>query len=206
MPEVISLQWPCQVDWKSVSEDAFFADKSRGIFVVTDGVTRRGFTGAYPDPSPARQAADAVVETIGKTLTAPLTDIKMMEAFAQANQSVRAVNQSLGLWGSHDWWGRDLAGTVAACLAVQDSAFLYGFITDCGVAQVSAAGDLIWHTPNTQEAAKKHFPLVEEVGERERFVRVRRDFRNRPEAKHPTFGVLTGEEAALSYVEVGTRT
>lgn len=205
MPKILSFQWPCQAEWKPVSEDEFFVNADRGIFVVADGVTRRGFSGPYPDPSPARAAAKATVKSFSDANRGQFTERQMHKAFKRANESVRAVNRSLGLWDDHDWWGRDLAGAVAAGLVIQEALFVYGFIADCGVAQISAESGLLWHTPDLLAPAEKHFPSVEELGQKERFIRVRRDFRNRPEAKHPTYGVLTGEEAALSYVQVGAR-
>lgn len=206
MQKILSFQWPCQVDWKTTSEDVFFVDKIRRIFVVADGVTRRGFTGPYPDPSPARLAAAAVVEALGKTPPDQFTQVQQVhEAFKQANRSVRSVNEHLGLWAVHDWWGHDLAGAVAAYLAIQEKQFFYGFIADCGIAQIASSGNVLWHTPDLLAPAQKHFPATDTLGIKERFMRVRRDFRNKPQANLPTYGVLTGEEAALAYIKTGIR-
>lgn len=208
MQEVISLHWPCQVDWKSVDEDAFIADEEHCVFVVADGVTRRGFTDSYPNPSPAHLAAKAAVEALRKTLAEhgeQLTGVQIQSAFAKANEHVREINQRLELWNNHDWWGNDLAGTVASCLVVKKTTFFYGFMADCGVAHLAPNGGLLWHSPDLLAPVTKYFPSIEELGEKERFIRVRRDFRNKPQANHPTYGVLTGEEEALSYVQVGSR-
>lgn len=207
MRKVILLHWPSKVEWRTVDEDASLINAKHSVFVVADGVTRRGFSGHYPHPSPARVAAETVVEILTKILTgsAKITEEQMYGAFRQANDSVRVVNERLGLWDNHDWWGRDLAGAVASCLNLEKDVFFYGFIADCGVAHLSVNGDLLWHTPDLLAPVEKYFPLVEELGEEERFIRVRRDFRNKPRANHPTYGVLTGERAALSYVRVGSR-
>lgn len=211
MRTVLSFHWLCQCDWKPVSEDVRFTSNDQCLFVVADGVTRRGFTGSYPDPSPAQLAADAAVEAIGKTLAEDIgkatrvTTRHVVRAFRNANTCVREVNRNLEFWDNHDWWGRDLAGTVASCLVLQEATFLFGFMADCGVARVSATGDLLWRTPDLLAPAEKFFPSADALGQRERFVRIHRDFRNKPQASHPTYGVLTGEEDALSYIQVGSR-
>lgn len=209
MTEALTFQWPCHRAWKAVNEDVLFMSEKRRVFVVADGITRRGFSGAYPNPSPAAAAATVAAIAIGRTLAGQFAKVALIgvrNAFERGNTAVQTINQRLGLWDDHNWWDRDLAGTVAACLVVQPSRFLYGFIGDCGVAHFSAVGDLLWHTPDQVTPVTKYSPAIEEIGQKRRFITIRRDYRNRPQATHPTFGVLSGEKEALAYVQVGKRT
>ena len=75
-----------------------------------------------------------------------------------------------------------------------------GFIGDCGLAILKDDGAIRWHSPDEVASVRPHFPDAQVVGTTERYIRVRRDFRNRPAADHPTYGVLTGEPGALPYV------
>lgn len=208
MMTIKTFQWPGHRAWKTVNEDAFFVDEGRAVIIVADGITRRGFSGEYPNPSPAAAAAAAAADAMGRTLAgqqARVTLVGVRNAFKRGNAAVQVLNKKLSLWDDHNWWDRDLAGTVAACLVVKPHRFLYGFIGDCGVAHFVADGRIQWRTPDLVAPATAYSPSIEEIGQKQRFITVRRDFRNRPQAPHPTFGVLTGEKAALSYVQAGSR-
>lgn len=205
MTNVLTLQWDSPTG--KLSEDVFLADQQRGVFAVADGVTRRGYTGAYPQPSPARLAAEHVVRKLG-TLLPHLTtndEAAVEKVWHSANNRVRQLNQELGFWDNHDYWGNDYAGAVASCLLLTHDFFLYGFIGDCGVAQLSATGEILWRTPNEVHHIE---PLVlpdEAAKHTDQLFKWRKEYRNNPQANHPTYGVLTGEAAALKYVRTGRR-
>lgn len=210
MSTVLTFQWPGHRAWKSVNEDAIYVNQRRGVFVVADGVTRRGFTGAYPNPSPAAEAARAIVEAAGTALSnhhQRLIPASVSNAMSRGNRAVQDLNQRLSLCDDHNYWDRDLAGAVAACLVLRPHHFLYGFIGDCGLAHFDVTGKLFWHTPDMLEPIIKQglIPPIEEIGEKQRFIIVRRDLRNKPRAPHPTYGVFTGEKAALDYVQAARR-
>jgi hypothetical protein len=208
MPSVLAFEWESHIPYKKEREDALFTDESRSVLVVTDGVTRlQNEQGKYPYPSPAHQAAQVAAVAIGKSLThrEQINESAIQEALVEGNQAVKQLNEQLGLWENHDYLVRDFAGTVAACSVERDGEILYGYIGDCGVAHLSADGEVLWHSDDDVTTDRPSFPKIEEVVKNERFVRVRRDFRNNPSASHPTFGVLTGEETALSYIKTGHR-
>lgn len=210
--EIAAFEWEPLFRNKTASEDALFTNRSAGVLVVADGVTR-GIDrpeDAYPDPSPARLAAHAAAQSIGERLSGArrahrVTVDDVSEALRAGNSAVRALNETLGFWGNHNYLDRDLAGTVAAGAVVQESEVVFGYIGDCGIAFLSPAGDVAWRSDDDVAAARPYFPTIAAVGREERFVRVRRDFRNNPTAPYPTFGVLTGEETALPYIKTGRR-
>lgn len=206
MKSILTFEWEPQVTYKREGEDALFVDEKGGVFAVTDGVTRdKNDSGEYPYPSPARQAAQIAAETIGNYLVnlEQISERKIHDAFVHANEAVKSLNEQLGLWNNHDYLERDLAGTVGVCAVVQKREVIYGYIGDCGIAHLSSQGELLWHSDDDVITASSHFPKTNDIGRTERTVRVRRDFRNKPSAQHPTYGVLTGEEEAMHYVKTG---
>lgn len=185
-------------------EDASLVDEGHGIALVADGVTRSVDPGqAYPDPSPAWRAGRQILETMADKLrTHAATPRDLMLACQAANLAVRKLNQELGVWDHTDYWTRDLAGAVFAGLVLAPPRFLWGYIADSGVARLSARGRITWSTPDDLVDVVPSFPF-DRSDPTARIVTIRREFRNRPEAPHPTYGVFTGEENALRYLRTG---
>lgn len=205
MLRVLTQQWNSPTG--KPSEDAFFTDEQHTVFAVADGVTRRGYQGDYPQPSPARLAAEQVVNDFAQTLPAlkENNEVDFKVAWKSANQRVRQLNQELGLWDHCDYWANDFAGAVASCLVLTADTFRYGFIGDCGVAQLAASGELVWHTPNEVHHIEPYVIPDEASKHTDKLLAWRKEYRNNPTAAHPTYGVLTGEDTALEYVRTGTR-
>jgi hypothetical protein len=205
--------WPTQGADAHLREDAHFIDAKNGVFVVADGVTRdRDEQGIYPYPSPAAGAALAAAENIGRALLLMheggtlITKQEMAAAFESGNGAVRAYSTDSGFWDNHDYLLRDLPGAVASALTMLDDAtFTWGYIGDCGAARIRSNGQVRWHTPDDVTDVRQHFPKADEMSRSERNMLIRQNFRNKPGAGHPTYGVLTGEEEALRYVKTGIR-
>jgi len=196
-------------------EDAFKFDKKRGILAVADGVTRDPCEHLslieevidYPDPSPARKAADIFCGNFVKRADANSSKIKRAFKFA---------NDEIGKWNAKhipkpDYVVNDLAGTVASGAIISGSSYHYGFICDCGVAVFDSNGKLKFKTddegPTTRD--KEIWPLIRKKLGRdinwkmpEARRELRSNYRNNP--KNPSFGVLTGEPLAMRYVRVGS--
>ena len=211
IPTVIALEWNSRIPYKKEREDSLVVDEEHKIFVVADGVARlKNEKGEYPYPSPARMASRVAAEAMAEALRDDQTHIK--KAFEKGNEAVKKLNEELGLWDKHDYLVNDFAGTVGAAATEKDGVIEYGYIGDCGVAHFSASGELLYHSDDDVAAARPGFPPMEgepafaKASEKvnERFIKVRRDFRNNLTASHKTFGVLTGEEAALEYVKMGS--
>lgn len=201
MRTVLSFQWGST---DRPQEDALLADEPNGIFLVADGVTRTPNAAGYPDPSPAPLAAERLLQATHKALrSAPRTPEGLREACRAGNDAVRRLNEELGLWNRCDYWENDLAGAVFAGLVLAEKQFIWGVLADCGVAQLSPNGELLWITEDRVASVQPYFP---KLPEKERFIAVRQHFRNKPASGlDRTYGVFTGEEEALSYLDVGTR-
>lgn len=193
---------------KAESEDAAFEDSKKGIYIALDGITRGPLPKGeeYPFPSPATWAAKEAAAAMGKVLTEAetMSESTMLEAARAANNALRELNESLGLWANNDYLINDLAGTVFSAMAVNRDNVTYAYLGDCRVAKIDTAGNLIWISPDDIAPIRKEFPSIKDVGEQERYLRVRRDFRNKPTAPHGSYGALTGEDSAIHYIKTGT--
>lgn len=200
---VLSFQWSAP---EKPQEDALWRDEKRGVFLVADGITRTPPTVGYPNPSPAKLAADCLVEEIQHSLlTAPRTPAGLRAACRAGNQRVAKLNQQLGLADRCDWWENDLAGAVFAGLLLDATEFVWGFLTDCGVAHLSPAGELLWITPDQLTPVHQYFPPPPQT--RDKQVAIRRDYRNKPDkGLDRTYGAFTGEETAIVYLQTNSRT
>ena len=210
MRSVWSFEWPAHVSYKREREDACVVKESERahVAVVADGVTRlQDKHGKYPYHSPATKAANVAALTIAKWLVSSnfFGEVVIRQAFSNGNVAVKRLNEELGFWDKCDYLTKDFAGTVAACVVESNGQIHCANIGDCGVAHFSSKRKLLWHSDDDVAKARPFFPKIEEVGLDERYIRVRRDFRNKPAAKHLTFGVLTGEPEALFYVKVESR-
>lgn len=203
-------------------EDCLYISKCGGIFAVADGTSRSvGEEGRYPSPSPASLAshtfcvdaslhiANSVVEKsclVGKGLSEE--DIEA--AFREANSGIKRVNEELGLTvtAKLDYFENDFAGCVAV-LGVLDLAqsrsprLLYGYIGDSGLLVFDKNLNPIFLSNNKIGSLELFRAGMAHVSSKERMTSWHRDLRNRPHARHLTYGALTGEEAALLYVKTG---
>lgn len=206
--KIFGIELKSTLKHKRESEDAAFINEKRRLLVAADGVSRGPFDdkSKYPYPSPARKAAKIAVDKMGEHLSQidDVTPEDMLDAVRKANEAIRELNRDLGLWENTDYLTNDLAGTVIASAVQKDSEMVYTFMGDSRVALIGQDGQLKWVSEDEITPIRGHFPKKEDVGVTERFVQVRRDFRNNPSAPHPTYGVLTGEDSALEYVRTGS--
>lgn len=205
--ETLVFEWPTGVQKKLnngiESEDYVVWNDNCGYWIVADGVSRDVYT--REGYSLALEAAKRAANAMAGKLTVDNSGQDIKEAFQLANNAVKELNKMEGLWGegNNNYLDRDLAGTCLACLVQRGSRFCYGYVGDCRVAHISSDGDLSI-TPDQVLEAKTEFP--QEGEHDERVVVIRKERRNNPSDKHKTYGVLTGEDAALDpkYLKFGS--
>lgn len=210
-------------------EDAFAIandeKNDRKIAVVADGVTRdpmrflpdlgtvRGkfkFLWKYSDESPAADAAKLFCRAVVRDAQDEFYSFgnnKVSRLMKDANFLIGAQN------GFHipkpDFVTRDLGGCVAAVAAFDKNGLHWGYICDSGVAVLDKKGNLRFKTTN--DGPSKHDKYIWQSDllkgrtwrEPEARQIIRTHFRNNPQEPH-SFGVFTGEEAAMHYVHTGT--
>lgn len=205
MPKILAFEWPTRVEKKLengiISEDYAAWNEEEGYFIVADGVSRDVYQ--RKGYSPAREAAELAVKAMAQRFSSDDREKAIPEAFQQANQAVRRLNEEEGLWGegNHNYLDHDLAGTCAAALVRGDNEFHFGYVGDCRIVHLSPDGAL-FITPDQVTEARAEFP--KEGTREERAVTIRKERRNNPTDLHRTYGVLTGEEAALDPVYLKT--
>jgi hypothetical protein len=98
----------------------------------------------------------------------------------------------------------DFASTVGAAVQMQERGVDWAYIGDSGVALLDCTGAVEKETPDDIEPLRVRFPKVGALPPGERHLHLRALYRNPDDPAVPGFGVLTGEPAALRYVQSGS--
>ncbi len=208
-------------------EDSLNIDEETNSIAVADGVTRDPmpylpdtgtlsgkykFAKSYPNPSPAKKAADDFTAiSINVLKQSKIRDKKaIMQAFQEANNVIKTRGELRTK--NTDYLVNDFPGCVASLTSCYDGAVHWGFICDCGLCIVDKKGEIKFKTRD--EGPSVHDKYIWEIvranlgkdanwrmPEARRIVRSH--FRNNPFVPH-SFGVLTGEENATEYVRTGS--
>ncbi|MEN9626360.1 MAG: hypothetical protein RL557_688 [archaeon] len=193
--------------------------------IVADGITRdaglirlpfeefiaEGYK-KYPNPSPAKWAADLFIESALTFLKnkKEIDEQTLRNAFEHSNKQIDQLNKEKNpLYPNIDYLMNDLYGTFGAIACIQKNVLYWGFIGDCGIAILTKEGGIKMRTPDDQAIAQRirnqrlekgGIKVVWEQPET-RFIK-RAVFRNRPTIQG-SFGELTGEKEAIAYVKTG---
>jgi hypothetical protein len=208
---------------KHPSEESYSFHPDTGAFSVADGVTRDpmeffqdGFLGKlkftfnYPRPSPAKIAANIFCQTFPVVIRdfRTIDEKTVRQAFQESNTRIRDWNNENIPY--IDYVTNDYAGCVASAAVQKSGVLTWGFITDCGVAVFDNNGELRFRTPSEDPHRLDSYvwqdPYLKEKSwnHPEARARIRSNYRNNPSEPH-SFGVLTGQEEAMSYVRTGTQ-
>lgn len=195
-------------------EDYTLASQAYPIFVVADGVTLMTclFDGkAYPDPSPAGEAARIVCETFVRAAEdryASFSGSDIPEIFQLVNEAVAVYNAKRGREsGSVNYWNLDYYSATAAFAVVKDGVLYWGSICDASVILVDPLGAQRFHSPKRQELVESRpAPFIGDDGDPGACAQYRwRELRNKVNnnGKRVGYGVVTGEPNALLYLASG---
>lgn len=196
------------------------------VVVIADGITRSPSSeGVYPNPSPAKLAADTAVVSASRFLSQALgagnnpyqdnPEGLLREAIISANRQVGKINQRLGLTSLNvDYQARDYAGTTltVAMVSSKQRQVSWAYIGDSPILVI---GD-IDENPlvNPPQTARKDFfrkKLQEELGLMDREVWrkwYRSQLRNKSyhyDGQQIGFGALTGEPEAAGFIQTGSK-
>lgn len=194
-------------------EDQYYADNTSAI--VADGITRdpvgifdlseisfEEMLKLYPRPSGAELAAKTIIETFSKS------EGCLLEKLTICNQEVKKLND---LHISRcDYLQNDYYGAVASCINIEGNKLHYAYICDCGVIVYDKDGKIKFQTEDDKELYSD--PYINQIGIPwnlpDARVIIRRDYRNNLgniQDKHcVSYGALTGEEDAISFIRTGT--
>ena len=205
-------------------DDSFSIDSANKILAVADGVTRdpqeivdlgtlKGkleFAWYYPRPSPAKKAADIFCQTFSEVLRgynqSSRDEKAIKKAYQEANSRIKQWNNQNML--NMDYILNDFAGCVSSGVIEKEGVIYFGCLADCGVAIFDENGNLRFRTEN-QGPGKydkyiwqdKRLQNIDWKNPEAREI-IRKYYRNNPSEKN-SYGVLTGEDAAMDYVRTG---
>jgi len=222
---------------RKVNEDSYAFDSEKKIIVVADGITRDPkrmpvlpgsktnpfelfnwwkFFKNYPNPSPAKKAADLFCETALDYMR-DCNDrgaLTIKKAFEEGNNAIHELNKNEN--PCVDFLENDFYGCVAAVASIQNGNLSLGYIADCGVAIADPEGNLVYKTKDEGPSKEISYKMKmmagfetncnndEKIRKSEfRYPEGRRTvrgiFRNNP-AEELAYGALTGESTAMHYV------
>ncbi len=194
-------------------EDQFYAGNNEAI--VADGITRdpvdvldlatysfQEMLKKYPRPSGAELAAKEIVESFQKSTGT------LKERLIECNKMVKKLNDHFIT--KCDYLQNDYYGAVASCAEIKNNTLYYAYICDCGVVVLDKDGNIKFQTEDDKQIYSD--PYINKIGIPwnlpEARVIVRRDYRNNldniKDGKCVSYGALTGEESAISFIKTGT--
>ena len=194
-------------------EDCFYVGDNEAI--VADGITRdpigvgdfstcskEDFLNKYPRPSGGGLAAKEICNSFSKSTG------NLKERLVMANEAVKSLNNKY--IKSCDYLENDYYGAVAACVSITDDVLYYSYICDCGVIVYDKNGNIKFKTQDDKELFSD--PYIDKIGipwnlpEARKIVRseYRNNLNNIVDGKCVSYGALTGEEVAVSFIREGS--
>ena len=193
-------------------EDQYCVNEN--VAIVADGITRdpigisdfskcskKDFLEKYPRPSGAELAVNDICETFSKT------NGSLVNRLIESNKSVRKLNETY--ISECDYLENDYYGAVASCISIEDDILNYAYICDCGVIVYDKNGNMKFKTEDDKELYSD--PYINKIGiswdlpEARKLVRskYRNNLNNIVDGKCVSYGALTGEESAVSFIRSG---
>jgi serine/threonine protein phosphatase PrpC len=198
-------------DYVHFQEDAMRQSEKYPIFVVADGVTLEfGNDGSYPIPSGASAVAhifcEKVIEEADKRYTNfSKEDIEIV--FTKANEAVGEYNLKNGRTKDKiNFWDFDLFAATGAFVLIKGDKIYWATICDSFAAQFEKKGKIKFQSPPCWTAMRSKMQKnPANLSEVEKRKLVRRVYRNGIDNKGNLigYGVITGEESAMKYLNSG---
>lgn len=183
-------------DYSQSSESCFFA--------VADGVSRAVY-GDASKPSSALPAAEAFCK---KAVPVLRLGKSMRESFAIANAEIAVVNEKANITsGTVDYLGLDYlcCESIAGILHNEPPyRFSYGYIGDCGILVYDRNLLPLFLSDNSMGVLERFREGFQFKNKSDQRLFWRQQLRNRPDRRFMTYGALTGEASALSYLQTGS--
>ena len=179
------------------SEDNYF-------FAVADGVSRSVY-GDTRYPSSALPAAEAFCKVVVPEL---VLGVSIHGSFGSANNEIAMVNQRAGITSETvDYLNNDYlcCECVAGSLSKEyPKKFSYGYIGDCGILAYDRDLMPLFLSDNPMGIAEQFRAGFDFKDKSEQRIFWRKQLRNHSDRRYMTYGALTGEASALSYLKVGS--
>ncbi len=199
-------------------------ESENGIFAVADGITRDpigigDFTGrkleevlkGYPNPSPAKFAADTFTKSFIKYFESN-TDRTIRDAFIHCNQKIKELNDAQN--PNHDYLENDFWACVACGGIIKNKILYWGNVDDCAIKVFNKDFNLTFASPNQHLIFEEYFhtnknhPTDFDWNKPKSRMLVRKEYRNNPNQKDSngnivSYGALTGEKSTEDFINTG---
>ena len=187
------------------NEDAYSCTQLEGnnSFAVADGVSRSVY-GDMRYPLSALPAA----EEFCMSMSLLASGISVPTAFALANTQIILVNEKAGIApDTVDYLGNDYIcceGAAGVLEKKYPKKFSYGYIGDCGILVYDDHFLPVFLSDSPMGIAEQFREGFEFKDKSEQRIFWRQKLRNHPDCRFMTYGALTGEASALSYMKTGS--
>lgn len=189
----------CVLDNEAIVADGITRD-SVGVFDLST-VSLTDVILKYPRPSGAELAAKEICYTFSKV------NGTLKNKLIECNKSVKKLNDKY--IENCDYLQNDYYGAVASSVHIEKDVLSYSYICDCGVIVYDKLGNVKFQTEDDKELYSDYY--INRLGIPwnlpESRVIVRRDYRNNLEniqdGKCVSYGALTGEKSAESFIREG---
>ncbi|MEX0917364.1 MAG: protein phosphatase 2C domain-containing protein [Candidatus Paceibacterota bacterium] len=197
-------------------EDALSFSAEPPVFAVADGVTliqNMIDEKDYPNPSPAGVVSRIFCDSVIKNLEEKYEELSLegiRDVFKGANKEVEKYNAEQGRTEETvDYWENDLYAATGAFAALKEEVIYWASICDSYVMHIGENGSLLFKSPNCDvyPPEKASTPKDwDKRSEKEKAMFVWKERRNRFDGNgNPKgYGVITGEEAAEKYLNIGS--
>lgn len=189
----------CVLDNEAIVADGITRDPV-GVFDLST-VSLTDVILKYPRPSGAELAAKKICYTFSKV------NGTLKNKLIECNKSVKKLNDKY--IENCDYLQNDYYGAVASSVHIEKDVLSYSYICDCGVIVYDKLGNVKFQTEDDKELYSDYY--INRLGIPwnlpESRVIVRRDYRNNLEniqdGKCVSYGALTGEKSAESFIREG---
>ena len=194
-------------------EDQYYAGENTAI--IADGITRdpigiKDFSKCskkdliinYPNPSGAEMCAKEICKTFKEE------NGTLKEKLIKCNEAVNLLNKKY--IKECDYLENDYYGAVASCIEIKESTLKFAYICDSGVIVYNKLGNIKFQTEDDKKIYSD--PYKREAGLPPWYLSecrkiVRSKWRNNPDniidGKCVSFGAITGEKEAISFIKSG---
>lgn len=202
--KIFSATYPAQNPSHPIEDRLLISDKYP-IYAVADGVTLAlKDKEYYPDPSPVAEVAEIFCKTAveeSEQIYNDLTSDGILKVFKEANTKLGEYNKK----HAHKSPDQDLFHTTASLAVVKENRVYWGNVGDSEINLFSRDKRRLFQTPRMQKGYTNHPPEREKMAVHEKMKLDRALGRNKisQDGYLLGYGVLTGESAALNYVDYG---
>lgn len=171
------------------NEDYCLYDTDKGIFIITDGVSRDPIDGIYPNPSPTADVAKLLTETVFTHISTNISNTEdynklLFEAYKKGNELIKENNKK-------DNYNLFLPGAVSLAAIVKNSLLYFCYLGDVSLKKITPKETILLTRSQTEKFRRYSKSFTRSF--------VRSEICNNIE--HPlSYGVFTGEDKAMSFI------